>query len=177
MLSALKTYLDIALLRRGPSDLPASTSLLVATVSVFLALNIGLSAWLRPQIVSLVPQHLVSVAVALGWYFILLRLFARPERYVQMITAVFGVGCVVAPILVPASAFVARYAERPQEAMPYMILLLPLAGYVVYVSARILRDTIERPMFQCVMLVLAQTMLEALILVSLFGSGQPAAAG
>ena len=45
---------------------------------------------------------------------------------------------------------------------------------VVYVTARILKAAIERPMVQCVLLVLAHTMLEALILVSLFG-GDPAA--
>ena len=70
----------------------------------------------------------------------------------------------------------APYADDPSAAMPWMLLLLPLAGYLIYVSARILRAAIERPMFQCVMLVLLQTFLEPLILLTLFGADVPAGA-
>jgi hypothetical protein len=53
---------------------------------------------------------------------------------------------------------------------------LPIAIYLIYVNARILRSAVERPMFQCVMLVLMQTFLEPLLILSLFGT-EPAAAG
>ena len=52
---------------------------------------------------------------------------------------------------------------------------MPLFIYLLYVSARILRAAIERPMFQCVMLVLLQTFLEPLLLLALFGAGEAAA--
>jgi len=173
MLSIIKSYIDIALLRAGPEVLPADRNLLLGTVLAFLVLNIGLSLALRPDLQNLIPQHFVSVALLLIWYQILLQLFGKPERFLQTATAIFGLGCIVAPVLVPAAAFVARFAERPEEASPIVLMLLPLAFYVVFVTARILRAAIERPMFQCVLLVIAYTMVEAIVMVSMFGGGAP----
>ena len=68
-------------------------------------------------------------------------------------------------------------APKPEQAMPFIVLLmLPLFVYLLFVSARILRAAIERPMFQCVMLVLLQTFLEPLLLLALFGPGETASA-
>ncbi len=175
MLSIVKLYLDIALLRRDPSDLPASPLLLGMTVGVFLALNAVLTQLLRPEVDSWFLQIVASVAFSLLWYWVLLRLFAKPERYLQTVTAVVGFGCLVTPILVPLSALIAPYADKPEDAAPFLLVLLPVAMYVIYVTARILRAAIERPMFQSVALVLLHTFLEPLILLSLFAPATPAA--
>ena len=169
MISTLKLYLDIALLRRGPEDLPVSYPLLYGTLAVFLGLNAGLTVAFRPSGDNWLAQLLVSVVFTLLWYRVLLAVFGRGERYLQTMTAVLGFGCVVAPIIVPAAGAMARYADKPEQATPFLLVLLPLAIYLIYVSARILRAAIERPMFQCVMLVLLQTFLEPLLLASLFG--------
>ena len=121
-------------------------------------------------------QLLVSVGFTLVWYRLLLGVFGKPERWQQTVTAVLGFGCIITPLIVPAAGMMAPYADDPSAAMPWMLLLLPLAGYLIYVSARILRAAIERPMFQCVMLVLLQTFLEPLILLTLFGADVPAGA-
>jgi hypothetical protein len=179
MASILKLYLDIALLRRGPEDVPASKSLLYATLAAFVVLNALLTVAFRPTVENWLPQLLVSVAFTLFWYRILLTLFGRRERYLQTMTAVLGFGCIITPVLLPAVGAMAPYMEAPQpdQAMPFIVLLmLPLFIYLLYVSARILRAAIERPMFQCVMLVLLQTFLEPLLLLALFGPGAAAAA-
>jgi hypothetical protein len=178
MAAILKLYLDIALLRRGPEDLPASKPLLYATLAAFVVLNALLTVVFRPTVENWLPQLLVSVAFTLFWYRVLLTLFGRRERYLQTITAVLGFGCIVTPVLLPAVGAMAPYMEAPQaeQAVPFIVLLmLPLFIYLLYVSARILRAAIERPMFQCVMLVLLQTFLEPLLLLALFGPGQAAA--
>ena len=174
MLSIVKIYLDIALLRREPSDLPASPWLLGVTLGVFLALNAVLTQAFRPDVDSWFLQILASAAFSLLWYWVLLRLFAKPERYLQTVTAVVGFGCLVTPILVPLSALIAPYAAKPEEAAPFLLVLFPVAMYVIYVTARILRAAIERPMFQAVALVLLHTFLEPLILLSLFAPATPA---
>jgi hypothetical protein len=176
MASILKLYLDIALLRRGPEDLPASRSLLYATLFAFVVLNALLTVAFRPTAENWLLQLFVSVGFTLLWYRLLLTVFGRPERYLQTITAVLGFGCIVTPLIVPAAGMMAPYADNPEQAMPFMLLLLPLAAYLIFVSARILRAAIERPLFQCVMLVLLQTFLEPLIILSLFGPGEAAAA-
>jgi hypothetical protein len=177
MAAILKLYLDIALLRRGPEDLPTSRGLLWATLAAFVALNALLTLAFRPGTDDWLPQLVVSAGFTLLWYRLLLGVFGRPERYMQTVTAVLGFGCIVTPLIVPAAGLMAPYADDPSAAMPWMLLLLPLAGYLIYVSARILRAAIERPMFQCVMLVLLQTFLEPMILLTLFGPDLPAAAG
>ncbi len=174
MLSTLKTCFEIALLRRDPSDLPASPTLLAAIVALFLLLNSVLSAIFRPQVENWFLQLLASVAFSLLWYWGLLRLFGRPERFLQTMTAIVGFGCLITPILVPLTGLIAPYAAKPEQATPFILLLLPVAVYVVYVTARILRAAIERPMFQAVALVLLQTFLEPLILLSLFAPPQAA---
>jgi hypothetical protein len=176
MPSILRLYLDIALLRRGPQDVPVSPRLLWGTLAAFLAINAALTAAFRPAGADWVGQLLVSAAFTLLWYRLLLQAFGRVERYQQTVTAVLGFGCVVAPVIVPLAGRLVAYAEKPEEAMPLMLVLLPLAGYLIYVSARILHAAIERPMFQCVALVLLQTFLEPLLLATLFGPGTPPAA-
>ena len=176
MAAILKLYLDIALLRRGPEDVPMSRGLLWSTLVACVALNAFLTLAFRPTTENWLPQLLVSVGFTLLWYRALLIVFGRPERYQQTVTAILGFGCVITPLIVPAAGLMAPYADDPAAAMPWMLLLLPLAGYLIYVSARILRSAIERPMFQCVMLVLLQTFLEPLILLTLFGADVPAGA-
>jgi len=178
MASILKLYLDIALLRRGPEDVPASRPLLYATLAAFIVLNALLTVAFRPTVENWLPQLMVSVGFTLFWYRVLLSLFGHAERYVQTMTAVLGFGCIVTPVLLPAVGAMAPYMEAKQtaeQAMPFIVLLmLPLFIYLLFVSARILRAAIERPMFQCVMLVLLQTFLEPLLLLSLFGAGEAA---
>lgn len=176
MAAILKLYLDIALLRRGPEDVPASRGLLWATLAAFVALNALMTVAFRPTTDDWLPQLMVSVGFTLVWYRLLLGVFGKPERWQQTVTAVLGFGCIITPLIVPAAGMMAPYADDPSAAMPWMLLLLPLAGYLIYVSARILRAAIERPMFQCVMLVLLQTFLEPLILLTLFGADVPAGA-
>jgi hypothetical protein len=176
MASILRLYLDIALLRRGPEDVPVSARLMWSTLAAFLALNAALTAAFRPAGADWIGQLLVSAAFTLLWYRLLLQVFGRQERFQQTVTAVLGFGCIVAPVIVPLASRLVAYADKPQEAMPLMLVLLPLAGYLIYVSARILRAAIERPMFQCVALVLLQTFLEPLLLATLFGPGTPPAA-
>lgn len=175
MLAIFKILIDIALLRRDPSDLPASASLLGAVVAFFVALNVILSAMFRPEAENLVLQLLTSVAFSLLWYWLLLRLFQKPERYLQTVTAIVGFGCLVTPVLVPLTGLIAPYAEKPEEATPFVLLLLPIAIYVIFVTARILKAAIERPMFQAVALVLLHTFVEPMVLLTLFGS--PPASG
>lgn len=176
MTAILKLYLDIALLRRGPEDVPASRNLLWATLLAFVALNALLTLAFRPATDNWPLQLLVSVGFTLLWYRVLLGLFGRPERYQQTVTAIFGFGCIITPLIVPATGMMAPLADQPEQAMPWMLLLLPLAIYLLYVTARILRAAIERPMFQCVTLVLLQTFLEPLLLLTLFGADLPAGA-
>ena len=81
MLSLVRLYADIALLRRGPEELPASLFLLLGTVVANFLVNFIVSTLLPPFPG---PWHLhlaVDILFTLAWYAVLMRLFARPERF------------------------------------------------------------------------------------------------
>jgi hypothetical protein len=154
MNSMSKTFLDILALRAGPEDLPTSPKLLVGTFVVLVALQTGLGAWLMPNEGALLPQALLSGLVSLGWLALVLRLFGKPERFVQTATAMLGIACVFAPIAIPVLATVQPEPGRPVAVSPLALLAFLISLYLIYINGRILRSAIERPLFQCIVLFL-----------------------
>jgi hypothetical protein len=154
MNSTLKTFLDILSLRAGPEDLPSSPQLLVGSFILLVALQTGLGAWLMPGEGALLPQALLSGLVSLGWLALVLRLFGKPERFVQTGTAMLGIACAFAPIAIPVLAQVRPVAGQPVAITPLGLLAFGISLYLIYVNGRILRSAIERPLFQCIVLFL-----------------------
>src|SRR5205823_7466308 len=85
MKQLIQLFAQIALLRRGPQDLPASTLLLALTVSAYLAVNLVVSSVL-PPVKSWPAQVLVDTLFTLAWYVALLKLVGRSERILQTAT-------------------------------------------------------------------------------------------
>src|SRR5262252_1238382 len=102
----IRLYTQIALLRRGPQDLPASRLLLVLTVAGYLAVNFLVSSVLPPG-GRWLETLLVATLFTLLWYLLLLRFAGRPERTLQTTTAVFGFQTVLTP-LVDSCAWLVR---------------------------------------------------------------------
>jgi len=101
MLAVIQAYLDIALRRRGPEDLPDSRLLLALTLVVYLIL----------QLVSMAPWYGLSARLAgnvtadllLQFCFIqgLLWVTGHRARFRQTFTALLGTGSVLLILLVP----------------------------------------------------------------------------
>jgi hypothetical protein len=173
MFGLLKTFLQIALFRRGPEDLPASPAVLALTALAWLVVNAALAYSFLTLPQSWQAQLLFQLALGIAWYYVLLRLFRRPERFLQTATASYGVGLLLAPLLVPALTMSQQPIENPEHVSPLMILLLPVVVYVVAVMARILRSALEIATMQCVLLVILQVFTEALLTAALFGPVAP----
>lgn len=154
MNSTLKTFLDILSLRAGPEDLPSSPRLLAAVFVLLVVLQTGLGAWLMPSEGALLPQALLSGLVSLGWLALVLRLFGKPERFVQTGTAMLGIACAFAPIAIPVLATVRPIPGQPVAVSPLALLAFAISLYLIYINGRILRAAIERPLFQCIVLFL-----------------------
>lgn len=95
ILRFLQSFLDIALWRKGPQDLPAST--LLATLALLAYLGTG---FVRMRLFALDQSTaLLFIAVdalMLGaWLWLVLAFFGRRQRFVQTITALLGVGLLV----------------------------------------------------------------------------------
>lgn len=169
MTAILKLYLDIALLRRGPEDVPVSRSLLFWTVVAYFALSMALVANLGDSNGGPLPV-ITGIAIAFGWFRFLLARFGRSERFLQTLTAYFGFSLLFRLASAPLVSALAPYADKPQE-LPtaLMLLAVPVSVYQIFVAARILRAAIERPMLVCVALLIVQSVLEFVVATSLLG--------
>jgi hypothetical protein len=184
MFSALKLYFDITLARRGPEDLPVSTTLLGATTALYVALFAVLVTVLGAPQGNWVGQLLVSVTFTLLWIRGLLVLFGRPERFLQTASASFGISLITLPIAVPLQLQVMRLMEQalklpPGAPMPsstsIMVLAMPVLLWLFYVQAQVLRSALEIKLFQAVLLIIAQAVFESMLLTMLFAATTPAA--
>lgn len=87
----LKTFLEIAVWRKGPQDLPASYLLAWLVLTAFVAVElVGVRLYDMSFEAALV---FISVDVLMlgGWLWVVLAFFGRRQRFVQTITAALGV--------------------------------------------------------------------------------------
>lgn len=156
MRRALRTFLDIVLFRRGPEDLPVSQSLLLVTIAANVLLGLAFDAALpRPEF-NRVPLALAEVAFVVAWYWALLQIARRPERFLQTATAVFGVSIVILPVYTLAQYLVVGH--KPDD-LPALVLLFGLAIeiWLIAVNVRILHAATQWPVAGCVAVMLLRT--------------------
>jgi hypothetical protein len=98
MLKLLQTFLDIALWRKGPQDLPASRFLLTFVLAIYV-----LASFIQVQLLDLRLSTAfvivgVDVVMMMLWLWLVLVFFGRRQRFIQTLTAMFGVGALLAAI-------------------------------------------------------------------------------
>jgi hypothetical protein len=95
MLRLLQTFFDIALWRKGPQDLPASTTLALVVLAIYMGIEfVGVRLFdlnLRAATVFIG----VDVLMLTGWLWLVLAFFGRRQRFTQTITATLGVGVII----------------------------------------------------------------------------------
>jgi hypothetical protein len=149
-------FAQIALSRKGPQDLPASSLLLVLTVLAYWVIRYAVSLAAPPA------EHwrvhlLVQVVFTLAWYAVLLRAVGKPERFLQAATAIFGAWMLLEPPWVIAVHY---WQGLPKEATlyaPMTILALAFTIWIIRAASYILKHALELPLLACVILTLLQT--------------------
>jgi hypothetical protein len=172
--ATLSVFWDIARLRRGPQDLPVSRGWLLTTIIGHAALGLALGAMLPP-----LPSNAgaddhslallgLDVAVSLLWGWGILQVVGRSERFLQLMTAIFGVQLVLQPLLVPAFWAAGSIGKESSWAFPAEILAVALSVWALVAIARVLRAATDWPMFGCAVLVIAQGLVTYLIAFAMF---------
>jgi len=160
MTELVKLFTQIALLRRGPQDLPASLLLLVLTVLAYLVVNLLLYALLPPanaaELHAFPAQLLVDTAFTLLWYVVLLRLAGRPERTLQTSTAVFGLQIVLTPLLCFESWLGPRVAQDTTWMVPVGLFAIVVAVWWIAANSHIVKAALEWSSTVSVVLVILQ---------------------
>ena len=163
----IRLYAQIALLRRGPQDLPASRLLLALTVGAFLAVHFAVSSLLPPD--SRWPGILVVATLfTLLWYVLVLRLAGRPERTLQTTTAVFGFQTVLAPLVIGCSWLARRFSPDSPWQVPIVCAVLLLLAWMIAANSYIVRAALEWSATSSVVLVILQEVTGGLLLFALF---------
>jgi hypothetical protein len=154
--------------KNGPQDLPATSAVLVVTVLAALVPDALLLALLpAPLPGNPVVLLALGMVTTLIWYGLILKVARRPERFLQTLTAVFGVQLVLAPVLVFSGWFLVTYQADPTFKLPAALLRMAVEVWALIILARILRAATDWPTFACVALAIANELL-AFVLISAF---------
>lgn len=151
MLSLLQTFVDIALWRKGPQDLPASRFLAWSTLLVYVTTCFIQLFYLRMSVA--VAIIAVQVGMLLAWLWVVLAFFERRERFVQTVTAVLGVSTLIALIDIVVRSFQLALAGPAFQPSP-LVSYLRFLAYALAVG-RIFMHALERGLFTGIALTVA----------------------
>jgi hypothetical protein len=168
MKELIQLFTQIALLRRGPQDLPASSLLLALTIVGYSGINFLVSS-LMPPLEGWPGAHLLlDVVFTLVWYVVLLRLAGRSERTLQTTTAVFGFQAVMSPLLVVSDWLMLRFARDTTWQLPVALMWLTLIIWVIAANSHVVKAALEWSSPASVVLVILQILAGQLVLLALF---------
>jgi hypothetical protein len=168
MTDLLRLFVQIALLRRGPQDLPASPTLLAVTAGTYFAVNYLVYSML-PDVTQPWRQHLISeVVYTLVSIGIILRIAGRPERYLQTVTAIFGYLIVLSPLTLCAGWLLDRYENVPNVQFPVALFGLMLFVWMIAVGQQVLKAALELSTLASVVLVILWVFTGQLLILYLF---------
>jgi hypothetical protein len=167
MRELVQLFAQIALLRRGPQDLPASRLLLALTVGAYLAVNFLVASAL-PPVKDWPAQVLIDALFTLLWYVGLLRLLGRGERFLQTATAVFGLQTLLSPLLIASDWLMLRFGQNGLWQLPVACAGLLLIVWLIAASSQIVKAALEWSSPASVVLVILQTFSGRVLLVALF---------
>jgi hypothetical protein len=122
-------------------------------------------------------QLAVDVGFNFLWYWLLLRLVRRPERYLQTASAVFGYQAVIAPLLISSMWLVGHFRDNAPVLFPLSLIGLAVFIWMLTINVRVLRSALEWPVGPCVGLVVLQTVAGQLLLIAMFPAVAPATSG
>jgi hypothetical protein len=163
----IRLYSQIAVLRRGPQDVPASVLLLAATIGGYFLINFVIDAALPSSDTPWLPRLLLDVAFTLTWYVLLLKLVRRPERILQTTTAVFGFQAVLSPVLVVSEWLALRYQHDALWQLPCSLIALVLLIWLIAANGHVVKAALEWSGAASVALVILQVLVENLLVLSI----------
>jgi hypothetical protein len=92
----LQLFIDIAMFRRGPQDLPASRTLVSAMFAVYALSGCAQVLLMGWDLRSTLLLVLIDTLMLGGWVWVVLMFFSRRQRFIQTMTAVLGIGTLLA---------------------------------------------------------------------------------
>jgi len=167
MREVFRLFVQIAVLRRGPQDLPASLLLLVLTVCAYVAVTTLVSGLLPPS-GDWPPQLALDVLFTLGWYAALLQLAGRRERFLQTATSVFGLQTLLSPLVIASEWLTRRFGQDATWQLPIAVAGLGVVIWLIAANSHVVKAALEWSSATSVALVILQIVAGQLLVFALF---------
>jgi hypothetical protein len=148
-----RAYLDVALGRRGPQDIPASHPLLVGTFAAYFVLTVAL-ARVAESWSTAFRAAVVDAAVLTAFVAAVLWLRSRTSRWLQTLTALTGVGVLFTAAAIPPFMAIEHLGGSPVAAVA-SVMTLVLFVWNLLAGGHILRHALSVPFPAGVMVALA----------------------
>lgn len=168
MKEIVQAFLDIAMLRRGPADLPASRFLLtLAGVAYLLTGALTVASYSRSA-GDFLGQLGLDLALTLGFFTAVLALNRKTGRIEQTLTAVLGTGAVLAVVSLPLTIWLDTQGAESAAAIFPAVGIYLLVLWSIGINGHILRCALEIPYAGGVVLAAAFFILNVAIFARLF---------
>jgi hypothetical protein len=164
MLALFRFFLQLATLRRGPQDLPASMVLLVLLAVLSVLIGTANGQVLFGGVRASLGANLIDLFLTLVLLFALLQFRGHVARWLQTASAFFGLGVLAGLImlLIRAPADLLDIKELA------MLVDLILAIWLHIALGNVLRHALGIPLLAGVMIVLSYTVLAFNIIARIF---------
>jgi hypothetical protein len=145
MLPIFDVFLQIALRRRGPEDLPDSQFLLLIAGLAYLATQavLALPVYGTPLVIA--RSLALDVLLVCGLLWGLLRLAGHALRFRQTLTAIFGTGALLGACMLPFNYWLDLVAGPGKSAVGPRIALLAIISWWVVVNGHIFSRALSAP--------------------------------
>jgi hypothetical protein len=175
VIDLFKAFVDIALWRKGPQHLPASIVLLAIVAALDGVLTLIFTHGVDPAQKHLPLRILLEVVFSLGWIWLLLAVFRRPERFVQTATAIFGTSVLLTPLMFGMQGVLGNLADGSLLAVPMRLGLLTLYVWYLLINAHIVRSALEVNLFMAIILTVLGTICVYALATQVLALAMPAA--
>lgn len=162
-----RAIFDIAILRRGPEDLPPSAFLLRLALVAYVALSAvgaGFYSDGPGELVGLIGLDLLLVYAFFG---LLLVLNNKLARFGQTMTAVLGTGALLYLLRLPLDLWLGILPEGGSATLPALLMLV-LTVWSAVITGHILNRALEIPFIGGIVLGVAFVVLNILAYAKLF---------
>jgi hypothetical protein len=164
MLALLKFFIDLALLRRGPQDLPASPALLALLAGGGLLVGTANGMRMFGGAAASFGANLLDLGLSMLLLYALLQVRGHTARWLQAASAFFGLGLRAGLILL----LVRGPAEQLGVSELAMLVELVLAVWLHVALGSVLRHALGIPLLAGVIIMLSYTVLAFNLIIRIF---------
>jgi hypothetical protein len=154
MLALFQFFFDLAILRRGPQDLPASSALLVLLAALGVLIGGVNGAALFGGLGAALGANLLDLVLSMVTLFILLQLRGHAPRWLQTASAFLGLGALAGLVMLAVRPFAELMGATEFSTLADLILAI----WLHVALGSVLRHALGVPLLAGVVIVLAYTL-------------------